>query len=701
MDGIPESLAHLFAKPAPKSAEPERADALLARILSVPIALKNDPSLVPSAAPIDVKAAPASAPEAIPFVIPGVAGPMPIMMTGAFSGIKKAGKKAKVKAEPNKAAPSLATLLGVNEEEIVFSRSKFGEATWRAGVQASFELDRIIAIPRRFINLEQYAHNLTLKYRRPGGTMDLWPVQSAMIHEAALANGLLGPVSAGSGKTLASLLIGAEMGAKKIVLLVPPQLRAQLLSVDIPRLNLHWLLPLDRLRVVAYSELSNARSADVLDQLKPDVIVADECHMLKSRSAARTKRFNRYFKEHPDCRFVGLSGTITRKSLRDYQHLSELALKKNSPLPESWHTLNEWSEALDVSDDPMPPGALLRLCNDEERAIAEDPGAAMDTEKHRKAHEAVRSGFRRRLIETPGVVATSESAVGTSLVINALRPIVPAEVQVALKELHRTWEIAGDELTDILEVCRIARQLAAGIFTRWDWPGGIVDHEWLGARSAWHKEVREVLKQSRRGMDSPLLVTNAVIAGKYHSDAYWEWAKVKVRYNPEPPRETVWVSDFLVKHAVEWGKENGTKATPAIIWYQHRALGEAIAKLGGFPFFGAGTKASEDLTKVNAQKNPVIVCSIKAHSFGKNLQSFNTNLLTTCPSNGADMEQLIARTHRPGQDADEVRIDICVHTDELADSFASALRDAEYIEHSQGQRQKLNFARLIGFALGK
>lgn len=670
---------------------PERADALLARLLSTPKAPLVTSSPV---APIDVRALLGSPPEAIPFSIPGVAGPAPLAPVGLFAGLAKK-KKERAKPVPNLAAPSLAALLMGPEEPT--GRLKVSDSTWRAGVQSSLELDRIIAIPRRFLNLEKYSIDLTEKYRKPGGTMKLWPVQSAMLVEAALANGLLGPVSAGSGKTLASLLIGAEMNAKKIVLLVPPQLRAQLMSVDIPRLNQHWVLPLDRLRVVAYSELSNAKSADILDQIKPDLIVADEAHSLKSRAAARTKRFNRYFKEHPECRFVGLSGTITRKSLRDYQHLSELALKKNSPLPASYHTLNEWAEALDVSDDPMPPGALLSLCDERERAIAEDPKSTIDVEKRKAAHEAVRSGFRRRLIETPGVVATSESAVGTSLVINALRPVVPAEVQVALRDLNTKWEIAGDELTDILEVSRIARQLAAGIFTRWKWPDGIVDVEWLSARSAWHKEVREVLKQSRRGMDSPLLVTNAVIAGKYHSDAYWTWAEAKKRYSPEPPRETVWISDFLVKYAVEWGKEHGTKATPAVIWYSHVSLGEAIAKLGNFPFFGAGAQASEDLTKVNTNQTPVIVASVKAHSVGKNLQAFNKCLITTCLSSGADMEQLIARQHRPGQLADEVIVDVCVHTVELADAFNSALRDAQYIETTQGQRQKLNFARLLGF----
>lgn len=698
---LPESLARILAPQAAPPRPIESGAALVARLISAgaPLAeaLRGDARLVPSAAPIDVRnVAPSAAP--IPFVVPSVAGPAPIIVDGVFSGIKAAGRKKKDRAEPSEpGAPtvSLAKLLDLKDEDLKFVR--ISRDARREGVQPSMELDRVVAIPRRVLAPDSYEGDLTEKYRRPGGTMRLRPVQSAIIHEAAMAGGLLGACAAGSGKTLASLLVGAEMGAKKIVLLVPPQLRAQLLSVDIPRLNQHWLLPLDRLRIVAYSELSNARTHDILDQIKPDVIVADEAHSLKLRAAARTKRFNRYFKEHPECRFVALSGTITRKSLVDFQHLSELALKKNSPLPNSWHALCEWSEAIDVSDDPMPPGALLKLCDDQERVAATDPGALADTGKAARAHQAVRSAFRRRLIETPGVVATSESAVGTSLVINAVRPVVPAEVTVAIRELRRKWEIAGDELTDILEVSRIARQLAAGIFTRWDWPDKKVDYEWLGARSAWHKEVREVLKRSIKGMDSPLLVTKAVQDGRVTSECYAQWVEHKSRWHPEPPRETVWISDFLVKYAVEWGRENGTKATPAIIWYQHTAIGHAIARVGGFPFFGAGTAASEDLTKVDTKKTPCIVASIKAHGTGKNLQQFNTGLITTCPSSGADMEQLIARNHRPGQDADEVRFDVCVHTEELADAFSSALRDAEYIEHSQGQRQKLNLARLIGF----
>lgn len=696
-----ELLARLLGPPPPKPVSKPLPDAIARLLAGGPAPLKFDPAARPSAPPVDVRATPGAPVSPIPFSVPALSIPVVSRpASGMFSGIEAAKKPRKPAPKPNAAAPSLAEIFG--RDDLVFhANSKVADAVRRAGVQHTFELDRILQIPRRAVDFDRY-EDLTERYRKPGGTMRLRPIQNAILHEAALAGGLLAPVCAGGGKTLASLLVGAAMGAKRIVLLVPPQLRAQLMSVDIPMLVKHWNIPLDRLRVVAYSELSNARSADILEILKPDLIVADEVHLIKSRAAARTKRFNRFFKEHPECRLVGLSGTVTRKSLRDFQHISELALGKNSPVPSSFNILNEWSEALDASDDPMPPGALLQLLSPEERAIAEDPAALTSPEAAAAAHQAVRSGFRRRLIETPGVVATSESAIGTSLIIRAKKPIVPAEVQVALSDLRLKWEIAGDELTDILEVSRVGRQLAAGIFSRWKWPlddagRPIVDTEWLSARSAWNKEVREVLKRSKPGMDSPMLVTKAVIDGKFHSEAYWTWVEQKKKYDPEPPRETVWVSDFLVHAAIAWAKDEASKATPAIIWTESIALGEAIAKESGFPYFGAGAKAAEDLTKIDPKKTPAIICSIRAQSVGKNLQWASKNLLTTCPSGGADLEQLIARSHRPGQEADEVIVDVFVHTQELSDAFNSACYQANYIEHSTGQKQKLNFATKVGF----
>jgi hypothetical protein len=484
--------------------------------------------------------------------------------------------------------------------------------------------------------------------------------------------------------TIASLLLPVAMRSKKCVLLVPPQLRRKTLYIDIPALYKHWNIPTNLIRVIAYSELSNAKCSKILEELQPDLIVADECHNLRHKTAARTKRFLRYMKEHPECRFAGMSGTITRDSILDYQHLIELALRKNSPLPAHYGVLIEWAEALDVSDDPAAPGVLLNLCTAEERASITGMAVA-------DSQPTVRAGFRRRLTETQGVIATEEGAIGTSLIINGLHPLVPAEVKVALDELRKKWEIDGEELIDAMSVSRVARELANGFFYRWVWPGGIKDFEWLGARAAWNKELRAILKLNRKGLDSPLEVINAIRAGKIRSETWDAWARVSDR--PKPPTEAVWLSDYLIDAAIHWARTTCDKKNPGIIWYLWDDYGRRLALKGGFPFYGPGMK--NDPSFADPEKEPVIVCSVAAHGTGKNLQKYCRNLFTTPMGGGVDWEQALARTHRPGQEADEVSAEVFLHTQEMAGAFAGALEDARYIEQTTPNKQKLLYAELL------
>lgn len=629
-----------------------------------------------------------------PFV-----APVSVRAPGSlFKGVEKAGKK-KAETKPRvikTGAVSLKDLFGLAEEPTVHPNSKVSEAQRTEGVSDSYELQRILKIRRRPapISVPDKIVDLTERFRRPAGTMTLWPIQSAGLGEMAATDGMLGPVGVGSGKTLLSLLAFSAINCKRGVLLIPPQLRSQLVNIDIPRLAKHWKIPLEKIRIVAYSQLSNAGSAEILEEIKPDLIVADEGHNLRNKPAARTKRFLRYMKAHPECRFVCLSGTITRKSLFDYGHLSELSLHKNSPLPEAYPILAEWAEAIDVSDEPRSPGALFQLCDDEE--LAAIPSAPSDHD----VQQIIRKAFRRRLIETPGVIATEEGAIGTSLVITGLKPVMPAEVQVEIRKVRSSWQLGDEELTDALAVARITRQLAAGFYYRWVWPVGSdgkpkKDEEWIERRKAWQKEIREILRMSRKGLDSPFLISTACERGDFKSLAYEAWREVKER--PVPPTEAVWISDFLIQRAILWAKENVTKTAPGILWYLHSCVGERLAKESGLPFFGPGTKASEDLTKVDVKKTPAIICSIKAHGVGKNLFQFSKNLVISPPSSGADWEQLTARTHRPGQLADEVNVDVYVHTTETENAFRNAVRDALYIETTQGQRQKLLFAEKLGF----
>ncbi len=422
-----------------------------------------------------------------------------------------------------------------------------------------------------------------------------------------------------------------------------------------------------QLDIVAYEDLSSAGSADILERLDPDLIICDEAHCLSSYDSARRKRFDRFAKEHPGCRYAFLSGTMTSRSVNDYATFCEMALKKNSPLPRGYREVRDWGGALDVKPEyVMSPGVLTRLCG---------PG------------EDVRAGYMRRLTETPGVVMRSESDLATSLIIRRLNPKMPPPVIKLLDQVRKTWKIGDEEFSEATALARKLREISAGFYYRWAWPDG-KDFEWLEARAAWNCEVRDQLSRSRAGMDSPYLLELAAerhYAGKKTGAPVWAaqtwpaWRAVKDR--PLPPKEAVWVDDFLVKESLKWG-EKMTKKGRAIIWCDHVALAERIAADGKLPHFGAGTDASQS-------KLPLIVCSIDAQSTGKNLQAYEFNLITTLMPSGKGFEQLVARTHRNGQTADEVIVDWMGHTPELQRAMLQIIEDADYVQATTGGRQRV------------
>ena len=535
-------------------------------------------------------------------------------------------------------------------------------------VTNSVEFMRVNNLPRRILDYNN-VEDVTDLYRQPSGRMRLWPAQSAALTEAARADGLFAPLGVGSGKSVCGLLLPVAMNSKNAVILVPPALKKQLITEVNTIYRRNFVIPMANITVVAYTELSSAKKSEILDEIDPDLIIADECNALANRDAARTKRFLRFARTHPHCRFAFMSGTITSKSITQYAHLIELALRKNSPLPNSYREVQDWAGALDVKPQyVMSPGILMKLCA---------PG------------EEVRGGYRRRLVETLGVVATSESAIGTSLIIKRIAPTVPPEVEDALERARRTWSVGQDEIASPLDMARSLRQLACGMYLRWVWPNDEIDHAWLEARSAWNKEVRSILKRSILHLDSPLLCALAAerahqgikTAGKVWKSETWEAWREQKNKKP-PPSEPVWISDYLVKHAAAWGR---SQKVPAIIWYANTCVGEAIAKELGLPVYGAGTDSPPRGTKL-------FVASMAVHGTGKNYQWASSNLITAMPSSGNLFEQVVGRTHRPGQQADEVIVDWYGQTPEVIAAMESVIASAEYVEQSTGQRQKILYA---------
>lgn len=562
--------------------------------------------------------------------------------------------------------------------------SRAAETLRRQGVPASLELDRVLALPRRAVDLSSVP-DLTPVWALPEGKLKLWPIQNWALLEAEKAGGIFGAIGVGGGKTAISILMVDALQAKNAVLLIPPQLRNQLLYRDIPFYGKHFDLAkiLPRLKIIAYSELSSPKKAEILDELKPDLIIADEAHNLRDRGSSRSKRFLRYFKEHPDTRFVALSGTMTRKSILDYAHLIQFALRDNSPLPRGFRERKDWAQALDVSDDPMPAGQLVRFVHASDVQDDETP----------ESQPSIRRAFRRRLVETRGVVSTSEDSLGTSLIVQALYPKVPDHIQERLEDLRVSGEHEGEVLEDPTALYRVGKQLACGFYYRWVWPDDVVDYEWLEARANWHRELREILRHSRRGIDSPFLVASAAADGRIKT-IYWEpWAAVKHR--PAPPVEAVWLDEYLIEECGRWRDEILKTEYSGVIWYDYVAFGELMAERLKLPFYGPGDEASKALSTIDVKKQRVIVCSIAAHSEGKNLQMYSRMLVTSPPSSGKTWEQMVGRLHRPGQEADEVIVDVYLHTDESKGCLETALKEARYVEQTQGQRQKLLMATRI------
>lgn len=537
---------------------------------------------------------------------------------------------------------------------------------------------------------------------------DLRPVQAWALSEAEEMEGLFGPIGVGHGKTLLDLLTPLVMRSRRAVLLLPSSLKRQVLDKDWHYYGEHWKLPnlstgrwfdpnLPTLYVIGYEELSGSKQTDLLERLKPDLVIADEAHSVSRRTAARTKRFLRHFTQNPGTRLCCWSGTLTKRALTDYAHLADLSLHDSSPVPRWWPTVEEWSMHLDPINRSLDEGALRKFC---------------------EGGETAREGLRRRTTETKGVVSSADDvSCEASLVITPIKLEVPAEISKAIQTVAASWDRPdGEALVDPLSVMRCLRELSCGFFYRWRWPQGesqqVIDR-WLQVRKDWHRELRERLKRGGAHMDSPLLLTKAAIRwlnGYTHIERdanghetarreippqtkhgplpTWEsehWASwEQVRNTAQPETEAVWLNDFMVDRCARWLNDG-----PGICWFEFGALEQRLRASAPGVVLGAGDDASRRVLALRGDESACL--SIRSHGTGKNLQAFHRNLVAVPPADGATWEQLLGRTHRQGQEADEVTVDVFTHG-----AFQQALDKAKtlaiYIESTFGAPQRLTKA---------
>jgi len=517
------------------------------------------------------------------------------------------------------------------------------------------------------------AEEMTELLKTPEGTMKLRPLQALALLEIGVCGGGYLPLSVGSGKTIISLLAAYVLDAKRPLLLLPANL-IQKTARESREIARHFVVP-KNVRLMSYNMLGLKQSARDLEIYRPDVIIADEVQKLRNRDAAVTRRVERYMEDNPETKFVGMTGTVMRKSLRDFAHHLRWALKEGAPVPLRDSEVDEWALALDETIENefkrVGPGALTVLADPKD---VEEDGELV----------AVRRGFRRRLRETPGVVASGSSREpGIKLSIRALRydigPTMSEHFRV-LREEKMTPN--GEELWEAVDVWRHAKEMALGFYQRWTPPA---PEDWRAARKAWFQFVRGVLQRSRT-WDSPDHVAQGCDLGKLPSDKLEAWRKVQPSFTPNPV--PYWVDDSALKVIARWMKR------PGLVWVEHVAVARRLQEMTGAAYYGAMGLTDDGKFIDDADPARAVIVSTDANKEGRNLQKKWSRNLITSPMEGADVwEQLLGRTDRTGQTKD-VEVDVLLGCAEHDRAWRKACAGAVATRDTSGEEFRLLAAEI-------
>ena len=498
-----------------------------------------------------------------------------------------------------------------------------------------------------------------------------------MLFEFEKAEGLVALAGCGTGKTLTTFLLPLIAKATNPLLIVPASLRDKTKNEWLGYSKHFNLIPIE---VISYEQIQTPKGKDLLFKLSPDLIICDEAHYLKNLRSARASRLGLYLAKKQDTKFVVLSGTLMNKSIADIAHLSDWALLDRSPFPRESRQVQVWD----------------RLINGEASGFE-----YIEFKRHWQVDGlAVKESIYKRLATCDGVVLTGKDVVPSSLNMYASKLQVPKSLTQAINQAFNEKRMAdalGDFELDIKMIedsqhlwkttdafaLRAYSQMMMGFLYVWDWPHG-PDEEWLATRSLYGKAIRQVLDLEIEGIDSPAMVEQNVdilpIAfQRYFLMAQSAWEAQK--HKEKPPTKCIWLDDYFVDAIKAWV---ATREDDFIIWVSMSELGSRLEQELGIPYYKGGSE-------IPNTKSHRCIASIKAHGTGKNLQAWNINLIAHPLSDPSMWEQLLARTHRHGQEADEVEMHYFSHG-LFGSAMWKARQGADTISRITGQEQRLKYA---------
>lgn len=580
------------------------------------------------------------------------------------------------------------------------------------GSSMSRELRRICALevcePMPDEEVEAFSHANCLATALASG-FRLKRSQAEGLSNYLTHGGLLGSIGVGDGKTLLSLMILAaayRMRRRSPLLAIPAHMFRQLSESDVRTartwvpfdMPIHYFpgrtsaqrLALARsgargVFVITHSLLSQPEAHEVLDALRPETVVIDEAHAFANPKAARTRRMLASLKNVELC---AISGTMTKKKLRDYHHLAQAALKDKSFMPHQASLTDEWGILLDSDAniaDTADAGVLTPLIR---WAYDKFPDHRIILRMSNVS--AFRKAFKLRKDTCPGTVTTGDARLGSSLLIQN----VPAEekhpdmgaLKGLISDVEDRWLAPdGDEISEAREKYKWLSELSAGFYNKLVWPTvpkmverrGIseaqaqeilddarVAHE---ARQEYNRQLRKWLSENAsNGMDTPLLVEADMARHQYKNvsaSLYGAWSQWRALHRDEhPEREAVpvRVCDFKVRAAVDWAKSLDGRG--GIIWCYHQEVCTWVYSAivaAGLPGIHCPAGPRSDLLLSRDENKPslktkILCASIRAHGEGKNLQFMDRAYVMQWPRTAKTAEQMLGRLHRTGQESDEV-----------------------------------------------
>lgn len=520
-------------------------------------------------------------------------------------------------------------------------------------------------------NTDELVREMNECVKVPGSLKSLRPVQAEALLELLTNKGGFFPIGVGNGKTLIFMMAAVIMNLKRPLGLLPASL---IEKTERERAEYARDFRIDRTMLLkSYEMLGRESAQNLIEVMMPDGIITDESHKLKNPDASCTRRVARWMRENPDTRFVAMSGTLIKNSIKNFAHLLRWSLGPDkAPVPRTEGELQEWADCLDERVQPMQrvrPGVLVELA----------PHVTGDSELSR-----ARRAFQHRLMTTPGVVCSLDAErVDCSLYIEGTTYDVNDTTDENFETLRSRWETPdGWALSEAVDVWRHARELALGFHYVWD---PRPPDDWLEARRTWAKFVRDTLAKSR-SLDSEGQVQTACMRGELDDTAFRAWEKIRDTFVIN--QKAVWHDESALDLCAAWlKKEKG------ICWVEHTFFGRELARRAGLSYYGQNGLDDKGRSILDA-KGP-IVASIAANGTGKNLQAWNKNLIASCPTGASILEQLIGRTHRPGQMADEVKVDILIGCIEHVEAWARARAEAKMSEDLFGQAQKILIADVV------